>query len=281
MRKCITLAIGLFALSAVILAAPVRGDLIQATSFPDALGSTTMTIAYDGTYYWSSTGGSAGEIREAQYDSSGNLIATYAPGLDFRSIFTNAAGQVFARAYSDPRIYIQTSPGVFTPYATLSGGSLHDQSSVVLNGAGTEYIAMLVGSVSRWDLGGNFLGSTILSGYGSGDGETSYPQNRGIGAAGNSYFTYSNGVMSTWDLAGNRIATDNLIGAGTSFSSFFSFSYTRGMPFVIDDAGGTWRGFSVDGNIPSGAVPEPSSLAMLGIGALGAASLIRRKRFSA
>lgn len=148
-------------------------------SFADQLGSTTMTIAFDGTNYWSSSGGGPGGTRYAEYTSSGSLVATFAPGLDFRSVFTDAGGNVYAREYSNPTIFKQTSPGVFAPSGiVLSGGPLDAQSAVVFNGAGTEFIAMQAGTVSRWNTLGTYLGSVTLSGWGSIDGENNYPQYR-------------------------------------------------------------------------------------------------------
>ena len=34
-------------------------------------------------------------------------------------------------------------------------------------------------------------------------------------------------------------------GAGTSFDSYFSLSYANGMVWIVDTAGGNWRGFDV------------------------------------
>ncbi|MBI3853087.1 MAG: cadherin-like domain-containing protein [Verrucomicrobia bacterium] len=208
---------------------------------------TVMTMAFDGTNYWCAHGGAASVTNLARYSASGTLIATYQPGLDFRSVFTNASGQVLARAYADPIIYRQVSPGVFTNSGvTLTGGSLDSQSSVVLNGAGTEYIAMADGVVSRWSTNGAYLGSVNLQGFGSVAGETNSPQSRGIAAVGGFWLTYNGGgILSIWDGAGNRVTQAVLSGAGTSFDSAYSFSYCNGKVFIVDDLGGLWRGYDV------------------------------------
>lgn len=249
------------------------------TIFTDGLGETSMTIAYDGTNYWSSSGGNVGGNRYAQYDGSGNLLATYAPGLDFRSVFTDASGNVYARQFANPTIYKQTAPGVFAPSGvSLTGGTLDDQSSVVFNGLGTEYVANGFGTVSRWDTSGNSLGSVSLSGFGSVSGESDYPAGRGIAAAGNYWLTYNgNGILSAWDFAGNRVDQTTLVGAGTSFDSKFSLSYANGKVFVVDNPGGSWRGYDV-GLSQTTPVPEPTAtLGLLAIGALGATSALKRK----
>src|SRR5205823_1080964 len=94
----------------------------------NALGPTVMTMAFDGTSYWEASGGSPSGTRLARYDLGGTLMNTYAPGLDFRSVFADVAGNLYARAFNSPVIYRQTTPGVFSTYLTLSGGSLDSQA---------------------------------------------------------------------------------------------------------------------------------------------------------
>lgn len=217
-----------------------------ATSFSDALGGTTMTIAFDGTHYWASTGGNSGGLRYAQYDSSGNLLSTYAPGLDFRSVFTDYQSTVYARAYSNRTIFVQTSPGVFADSGVqLSGGHLDSQSSVVLNGDETEFVAFDNGVLSRWNRSGTHLGSVSFTGWGSIGGEASYPDNRGIAVTGGYYLTYSDEILSVWDQAGTRVGQTQLQGGGSTFDSNFSISYANGQVFVVTTRGGTWNGFSL------------------------------------
>jgi len=239
-------------------------------SFTDdaSLQQTRMTMAYDAVNYWSSSGGNTGGNRLAQYDGSGNLLNSYAPGLDMRSIFTGAGGTVFARQFNDPTIYRQTAPGVFTAHVSLVGGTLDAQSAVVLNSAGTEYGAQSAGTLSRWDLLGNHLGNVSLSGFGSMNNEGNYPASRTLAAWNGYYLTYAQQYVSAWDLSGNRVGMAELVGAGTSFDSDFSFSYAAdGRLWVVDGAGQTWRGYTI--------VPEPASMAALGLGAL---AMIRRRR---
>ena len=215
--------------------------------FTDALPSTTMTMTFDGTNYWSCAGGFSTGLRLARYSLSGALVATYSPGLDFRSVFTRADGTVLARVFNSGVIYRQTSPGVFASSGvTLTGGTLDSQSSVVLNGAGNEYQAVSGGVVSRWSTNGTYLGSVTLSGFGSVSGENISPQSRGLGVLGNLWLTYSgSGVLSIWDTNGNRLAQAVLPGAGTSFDSDYSFAFCNGKVFIVDVAGGTWRGFDL------------------------------------
>ena len=238
----------------IVLVPPVaagcsfRTNYFASMTMTDALASTTMTLAYDGTNYWSCSGGGTGGNRYARYDASGLLLSTYAPGLDFRSIFTDRRGHVFARAVSSSIIYVQLSPGQFTNSGvSLSGGSLDSQASVILNGTGTEYIAMSGGAVSRWGTNGVFLGTVTLQGFGSVSGESIYPQNCGVATVGDYWLTYcnSNRVLSLWDQYGNRLGQSTLAGGGTTFDAAFSLSYCNGMAFIVSVAGGLWRGYEV------------------------------------
>src|SRR5258708_39922955 len=130
-----------------------------------------MPMAFDGTNYWEVAGGLSTGFRLAQYDANGAVLGTYQPGFDFRSIFTDGKC-LLARVYNSPIIYRIVSPGVFTNSGvTLVGGTLNLQASVVMNAAATEYLALGLGAVSRWDNRGNYLGSVALNGYGSLAGE--------------------------------------------------------------------------------------------------------------
>lgn len=234
-------------------------------------GDTTMTIAFDGSHYWSSSGG-FNPTGYAEYNPNGSLVSTFSVPLDFRSVFSDGAGNVYARQFANSTIYKQTSPGVFSSFLTLNGGSLDAQSDVVLNSAGTRYISMQGGTVQQWDLAGNFIGTVTLNGY----ADNGYPSDRAIASAGGYFLTYFGGQLQAWDAAGNLAGSTILNGAGTSFDSYFSLSYANGMVFVVDVANGNWRGYDV-GLGGGGGVPEPGTLVMLGTGVLGIAGAIRRK----
>jgi hypothetical protein len=241
-------AIGILGSSPALASGVLPDNIPQTTTFTDANASTTMTIAFDGTHYWSTSGGGSGGTRLREYDASGTLVASFAPGLDFRSIFTNASGQVFARAFNSPVIYLQGSPGVFAPSVTLTGGSLNAQSSVVLNSAGDRYIAHSGSTVLSWDLTGALVGTTTLVGFGTLPGENSGPTNRGIAAFSGMWLSYiaSSRTLSAWDPAtGTRLGQGVLTGAGTGFDSAYSFSFARGQVYVVDSPGAAWRGFAL------------------------------------
>lgn len=231
------------------------------TTFQDHDPSTTMTLAWDGANYYTSSGGSASSPY-AKYDASGNFIASTSPtpGIDFRSVFTDSSNDLLARGFNSRTIYQQTSFGHFSALTQLNGGNLDAQSAVVMNGAGTEYLAEINGTVSRWNLAGNYLGSFSLAGFSA----LGYPQDRGLAVAGNDLLTYYNGTVTAWDMSGHNLGSATLLGAGTSFDSYFSFSYAHDKFWVVDQAGRTWRGYDL--GLASANVPEPGSLALLALG---------------
>ena len=232
----------------------LQTNYVSTQTFPNVLPATVMSMAFDGAGYWGCSGGGASGTRLARYDILGNLQTTYGPGLDFRSIFTDAAGNLYARTAGSSIIYRQTAPGVFSNYLTLASGLLDVQSAVVLNGNGTEIIAMYSGTVSRWQTNGAFIGTVNLAGFGALPGENTFPQNRGVAGIGNYWATYNgNGIVSFWDTAGNRVWQSTLLGAAATGDAGYSFSYCNGKAFVFDSSVGNWLGYDVCGAAPATA----------------------------
>lgn len=283
-RIRVPLAVAALAFFPLALQAQVfsSGSYAADKIFDDAINQAgayhTVGLAFDGSSYWGATGGTSSGTTLARYDASGTFVTGYSPGIDFRSVFADDAGTVYARAYNSRDILRQTSPGVFTPELTLTGGALDAQSSVVSTGSG-EFVAMREGTVSRWDAAGSYLGEVSLAGWGSGSGETDYPANRGIAVLGGYWLTYADGVLSAWNDAGTRLGQTNLLAAGTTFDSHFSFSATDGRVWVTDlDVDGLWRGYEVELVDRVVTTPEPGTAALSLLGMLALALIAVRRR---
>jgi hypothetical protein len=258
----LALGVSVVALSGGLMAlasAPAEAAAVSPVlSFADASGDTPMGVAFDGTHYWSVSGGGTGGVREAEYDVTGALVATFSPGIDFRSISIDSSGRIFARGFNSPTIYQQTSPGVFTTFATLSGASIHYQGSlVVVNQAGDGFLSMNQGVVEEWDMSGSHTGSVTLNGYGANGEGTSYIDGVRIAEVDGYFLTFneSTAEVSRWDSSGNRVSTLALTGAPTAdFNAAYSFSATDGHVFL--DYDGQWHQFPLYAitTTPSGPV---------------------------
>lgn len=236
-------------------------------SFANRSDSTTMTLAYDGNHYYSSSGGGPSGIRETMYSNTGLYQAGYAPGLDFRSIFTNNSGGILARQYASNIIYRQTSPGVFANSVSLIGGRLDEQANVDMNDLG-QFVSQQFGNVSVWNANGSLAKTFALNNFSA----NSYNAMVSIVAGGNYLFTYDSGILKAWDYTGLLLDSTVLSGAG---DAGYSLSYTNGRIFIDDANTDVWRGYNI--NVEASQVPEPGSLALIAL-ALGGLATVRARR---
>lgn len=216
-----------------------------AITFADATENTTVGIAWDGIGYWSVAGGTTGGLNEGQHDAAGGVLATFAPNIDFRSIFTRGDGTavVYARGFASPTILVQGVPGTWSAAVDLVGGSLDDQAVVAWDGLAGEHIAFNDGTLSRWDAAGAFLGTVAFPDYGAIATEHDFPQSRSIAWAQGCYLTIVGTTLSAWDDMGARVGTATLNVAGDPFTINLSLSVANGHVTVSD--GTQWQGYDV------------------------------------
>ena len=115
------------------------------SSFPDGaeigFSSTPVSAENDGTFIYTAMGGSVSGNPLVRYLLDGTLDEILAPGIDFRSLFTNNSGQLFAKEFFDHspggqpgNVYSLTPSGEKTFLLTLG----EFQSSADFNAADTE-----------------------------------------------------------------------------------------------------------------------------------------------
>ncbi len=235
--------------SCVITCAAFSADMFDAnTTFSAAaLAGIATGMAWDGTNLYSVSGGGVAGDRVAQHEFDGTLNAVFAPGVDFRSVFTQGDGTetVYARAFNSPTLRVMGAPGVFANDVTLATAepNLDAQSAVVWNDDSDEFVALTLGVILRWTSDGTFVGITTLQGLGDDPAEIEAPSDRSLAWGQGCYLTYADGELSSWDVAGQRVDTTTLTGAGENLDAEFSLSYANGEVFVGD--GTNWRGFAV------------------------------------
>ena len=222
------------------------GSLVQ--TFP-AAGThiTPMSAETAGGFVFTASGGSRSGFRLQRYLPNGTLSATFAPGIDFRSIFTNNSGVLFAKEWGGHghRIYSLTVGGAKTFLFSLSGAVLNSQAPADFNADDTELITMSKGTVNRYNATtGVFIGSFTLSGMTA--AELSFPDSIQMetNLAGR-IFTYSNGTVSEWNSSGARIGTSALP-FGSNFFTDWSFGVSSdNLVFVFNIGSSRWESYDV------------------------------------
>lgn len=227
---------------------------------------TSVTYSL-GNYYTGYGGGTNSPF--VKLDAAGNVLSSLrpAPGMEFRSLFSDAGGAAYARDYQINYLYKETSFGSFVIFQQLTG-PFAINSQVVLDSAGTHYVGNNSGTLQFWDLAGLKTKSVVLA-AGASKGAVSI--------FGNYAVSYNAQGLNAYDLTtGALVDTAQLNGATPGpYALNYGQGYANGY-FFITNADGSFSGFQI--GQPDGGVPEPAAWAMLtvGFGIIGTAARRRR-----
>ena len=271
MRSASAFATALLGLATFATLPAHAGPVFSQASYTSSLTldggyDTPMPVAFDGVNYFAGSGGGP-ESPETLYSSIGAqlAVASPSPGIDFRSLFSDATGAIYARGYDSNVIYKQTSFSNFTPFVTLDG-DLDPQMQVVLDSNGSRYIGNMNGQVQEWSLTGALIGTVTLG--------PNFDASNGldIASAGGYWLNYANSTLSAYnETTGQLVDSTVLADAG---SGYWGQGYANGYFFVPNDDQSGYSGYAI--SLPT-AVPEPGSLALILTG-LGSVALVASRR---
>ncbi len=249
-----TLAAAVLLVALLPSGAQATGSLLNngvlVLNFDDASGHSALQtpISADNPSYgfiWTASGGTNTGVHLARYNPDGTTNAVYSPGVDFRSLYSNNAGNLFAKEFGSGAVYSISNVGVATLLYNLNDPEA--QSSASLNGPDTELYTMSNGTVRRYNAAnGAFLGSFNLIGFGGAElGFPDYVQMETNGSG--RILTYSDGNVSEWDLAGNRIGTCVIpISTPDDFNTEWSFGVgSDDLVYLYDASRTQWASYRV------------------------------------
>ncbi len=122
---------------------------------------TAVTFS-NGLYYTGFGNGTNSPF--VKLDAAGTILSSVqqAPGMEFRSLFTDAAGDVFARDYQVNWISKEGTLGTWKAVQALAG-PFQVNSQVVLDSNGTHYVGNNGGTLQFWDLSGAKTKTVVLA----------------------------------------------------------------------------------------------------------------------
>jgi hypothetical protein len=200
----------------------IQSGALSATLTP-AIGITIgVSVAWDGTNFWFASGGDSGGNRLVRTDAAFGSAASFAPGKDFRSVFTKGDGTstLFASEFGSTLISRQTSPGVFGTEANRAT-LVDSQMAVVWDDDASEYVSRSGTTLYRWAATGAALGTVTLA---------SAPSGTGVAVCSSGYLTYDSSGPVLREHArstGAVVGTVTLTGAPASPFALFAVADNR------------------------------------------------------
>jgi hypothetical protein len=207
-------------------------------SFPDAIPMHNMSLTSDGTYYYTSNGGSSGSGQINTYDLSGTLVTSVSIPIDARGIlYSEYLDAVFIKSYDLNWYEVDPATGGYTlVFAELF---VSYQSSPGLAFEGAFILEHADGTIYKYDSGSGALVETLSGFYFGG-----FPSSEALACNGTRIFTWDGTLVYVYDLAGNFLESWPVPNGHYGFS----LSFANGLLWTSDDGGGgtgTWYGYDV------------------------------------
>ena len=217
---------------------PILSPPVLMIDFDDSIPMHNMGIAWDGTYYYTSNGGTASVGQINTYDINGVFVSSVACAIDMRSIFYNSAdGNLYSKVYGTD-LY-QVNPVTGSATLILAGIFQQTQSCPAITPDGLFLLEHYAGTVYFYDFPTGALVNTI-PGFTTGG----FPSDQAVGTDGSRIFTWDGSTVYVTDMGGVVIENYSL----PSGNYGFSLKYVNGLLFAsVDGSGGTghWYGYDV------------------------------------
>jgi hypothetical protein len=229
-RPRFILGVGLVALAsgpAALAVGTLSDQGVLVLTFDDWSSIRATSADNDGSYIYTVSGGNTSGFRFARYLLDGTVDHIYESGIDFRTLFTNNNGELFAKGfvwYDQPaQIFSLTIDGEPTFLFTLNVG--HSHASAGFNADDTEIYTRDGTTMRRFSAAdGSYLGLFTLQGMSAQELEFPADFQMETNPAGR-IFTYAVGVVSEWNLDGQRIGTCTIpIDTPDGFETTWSFA---------------------------------------------------------
>ena len=197
-------------------------------SFAHRLGITPMSVASDGSVYYTINGGNAAAGEIERYNLSGSFLDSVLTNQDSRTLVrNNANGQYYTKNYGRDWFQVNPSTGVLT--AVHTGIFSQNQSSPALTPDGTTIFENYSGTVNVIDASSGGTIRTLTGLVGTYDVAT------------DGYYIFawiaSSRTVHVYDFQGNEL-TNFTIPSG---SNGYSLSYANGLLWA--EGSGVWYGY--------------------------------------
>ncbi len=211
--------------------------------FDDNAYNHNFHIVSDGTFYYTSNGGSASKGMINKYDLSGKFIQSYTIALDMRGLMYNSNDKCLYTSTYDKGVYKITDLAKGTYSNIFSKLFEYDQASLALSPDNKYIYYFYKGTLKKYDFAN---GSLIKTFYNLKCGSTNYGGDGAVAVDDTHIYTCdaTNKKIFVYDMSGNYVK-EFYISYG---SCGMALSYTNNLLFISVDGNyktGKWYGYKI------------------------------------